>query len=150
MLFTDEIIEHIAPHTNLYSAQELGDQNKTGPEEIKYFLATLFMGVFNFPFLEDYWHHESRHVIADITNIMPRKRFQLLRRFIHFNDNQQYNESLDRFYKIHPLFEMFHEQYFLIPSTYKHSVDEVMVAYKSHKGWNSSTIYCQQARQVGF
>ncbi|RXN38666.1 piggyBac transposable element-derived 3-like protein [Labeo rohita] len=129
MLFTDEMIQHVAHQTNLYSAQELGDPIKTSPEEIEDFLAMLlFMGVFNFPSLEDYWHHESRFsVIADI---MPRKRFQLLRRYIHFNDNQQCSENPDRFYKIRPLFEMLRKQCLLIPSTYKHSVDEVMIGYK--------------------
>uniref|UniRef100_A0A9J7Z3Z2 PiggyBac transposable element-derived protein domain-containing protein n=1 Tax=Cyprinus carpio carpio TaxID=630221 RepID=A0A9J7Z3Z2_CYPCA len=129
MLFTDEMIQHVAHHTNLYSAQELGDPIKTNPEEIEDFLSMLlFMGVFKFPSLEDYWHHESRFsVIADI---MPRKRFQLLRRYIHFNDNQQCNENPDRFYKIRPLFDMLRNQCLLIPSTYKHSVDEVMIGYK--------------------
>lgn len=42
--------------TNLYFAQVLGDPSKTRPEEIKDFLAILlFMGVLNFPSLEDYW-----------------------------------------------------------------------------------------------
>ncbi|KAF0040514.1 hypothetical protein F2P81_006412 [Scophthalmus maximus] len=129
MLFTDKIVEHIVYHTNLYSAQELGDSVKTSTEEIEDFLSILvFMGFFNFRSLEDYWHHESRfNVIADI---MPRKRFQLLRRFIHFNDNQQCNESPDRFYKVRPLSEMLREQCLLIQSTYKHSADEVMVAYR--------------------
>uniref|UniRef100_A0A3B3QTZ4 PiggyBac transposable element-derived protein domain-containing protein n=1 Tax=Paramormyrops kingsleyae TaxID=1676925 RepID=A0A3B3QTZ4_9TELE len=128
-LFTDEMIEHIVQHTNLYSAQELRDPIKTSPVEIESFLAILiFMGVFSYPAMEDYWHHESRfNMIADI---MPRKRFKLLHRFIHFNDNYQFNNSPDRFYKIRPLFEMLREQCLLIPSTYKHSVDEVMVAYK--------------------
>lgn len=109
MLFTDDMVEHIAHHTNLYSAQELGDPIKTSPEEIENFLSILlFMGVFDFPSLEDYWHHESRfNIIADI---MPKNRFQLLRRYIHFNDNQQCNDSPDRFYKIRPIFEMLREQ----------------------------------------
>uniref|UniRef100_A0A3P9KB14 PiggyBac transposable element-derived protein domain-containing protein n=1 Tax=Oryzias latipes TaxID=8090 RepID=A0A3P9KB14_ORYLA len=116
MLFTDEMIEHIAYHTNLYS-------------KLRIFLAILlYVGVFTFPLLEDYWHQESRfNIIADI---MLRKRFPLLRRYIHFCDNQHINESPDRFYKIRPLFEMLCQQCLLIPSTFKHSVDEVMVAYK--------------------
>ncbi|KAM4549860.1 piggyBac transposable element-derived protein 3-like isoform 1-T1 [Fundulus diaphanus] len=132
MLFTDEMIEHIAHHTNLYSAQKLGDSIKTSPKEIEDFIAILLlMGVFNFPSLADYWHHESRFsVVADT---MSRNRFQLLRRFIHFSDNQQSSENPDRFYKIRPLFEMFRKQCLLIPSTYKQSVDEVMVAYKGTK-----------------
>ncbi len=61
---------------------------------------------------------------------MPRKRFQLLHHYINFNDNQQCSENPDRFCKIRPLFEMLHKQCLLIPSTYKHSVDEVMIGYK--------------------
>ncbi|KAL0147811.1 hypothetical protein M9458_056888 [Cirrhinus mrigala] len=100
MLFTDEMIQHVAHQTNLYSAQELGDPIKTSPEEIEDFLAMLlFMGVFNFLSLEDYWHHESR---------------SLLRRYIRFSDNQQCSENPDRFYKIRPLFEMLRKQCLLI------------------------------------
>lgn len=129
MLFTDEMIEHIAHHTNLYSAQELGDPIKTSSREIEDFLAMLLlMGVFNFPAMDDYWNPASRfNLIADI---MPKRRFKLLRRYIHFNDNQQCDGTPDRFYKVRPLFEMLRNQCLLIPSTYKHSVDEVMVSYK--------------------
>lgn len=85
-LFTEEMIQHIAHHTNLYSAQELGDPMNCSPEEIEMFLAMLLaMGVFSFPAMEDYWHHDSLYNL--IADIMPRKRFKLLRRFIHFNDN---------------------------------------------------------------
>lgn len=46
MLFTDNVIECIAHHTNLYSAQELRDPIKTSPQEILDFLAVLLlMGV---------------------------------------------------------------------------------------------------------
>ena len=59
-LFTDEMTEHIAQQTNLYSAQELGEPIKTSPEEFVKFLAMLlFMGIFNFLAMEDYWHHKS-------------------------------------------------------------------------------------------
>ncbi|KAL7373501.1 hypothetical protein ABVT39_007950 [Epinephelus coioides] len=66
-LFTDKMIQHIAVQTNLYAAQELGDPIKTSPEEIEDFLAILlFMGVFNFPAIDDYWDLESRFdVTAD-------------------------------------------------------------------------------------
>uniref|UniRef100_A0A3B5R2X5 PiggyBac transposable element-derived protein domain-containing protein n=1 Tax=Xiphophorus maculatus TaxID=8083 RepID=A0A3B5R2X5_XIPMA len=149
MLFTDEMIENIAHHTNLYSAQELGDPIKTSPEEIEHFLAILlFMGVFNLPSLEDYWHHESRFDL--ITDIMPRRRFQLLRRYIHFNDNQQCSESWDSLYKIRPLFEMLCEQCLLIPSTHKHSVDEVLVAYKGTRAGTLRQYIANKSDKWGF
>lgn len=148
-LFTEEMIEHIAQHTNLYSAQELGDPIKTCSAEIHDFLAILlFTGVFNFPSLEDYWHPESRFSL--IADIMPRKRFKLLRRFIHFNDNQQCNDSPDRFYKIRPLFEMVREQCLQIPSTYQHSVDEVMVAYKGTRAGTLRQYIANKPDKWGF
>ncbi|KAK3536845.1 hypothetical protein QTP86_027038 [Hemibagrus guttatus] len=62
---------HNASESNLYSAQERGDPIKTSHEEIEDFLAVLlFMGVFNFPAMEDYWHLESRFSV--IAAIMPR------------------------------------------------------------------------------
>uniref|UniRef100_A0A671LFG7 PiggyBac transposable element-derived protein domain-containing protein n=1 Tax=Sinocyclocheilus anshuiensis TaxID=1608454 RepID=A0A671LFG7_9TELE len=133
MFFTDEMIQHVAHHTNLYSAQELGDPIKTSPEEIEDFLSMLlFVGVFKFPSLEDYWHNESRFsVIADI---MPRKRFQLLHRF----------------YKIRPLFDMLRKQCLLIPSTYKHSVDEVMVGYKGTRAGSLRQYIANKPDKWGF
>ncbi|KAK7880575.1 hypothetical protein WMY93_032787 [Mugilogobius chulae] len=149
MLFTDEMILHIAHQTNLYSAHKLGDPIKTNPSEIEDFLAVLlFMGVFNFPAMEDYWHPASRfNLIADI---MPKRRFTLLQRYIHFNDDQQCDGSLDRFYKIRPLFEMLRKQCLLIPSTYKHSVDEVMVSYNGTRAGNVRQYVANKPDKCGF
>lgn len=123
------MIQHIAVQMNLYSAHELGDPMKTSPEEIENFLSMLlFMGVFNFQAINDYWDLESR--FDAIADTMSKKRFNLLRRFIHFSVNQQCDLSTDRFYKFQPLFEILCEQCLLIASTYKQSVDEVMVSYK--------------------
>ncbi|KAI9999745.1 hypothetical protein NQD34_011588 [Periophthalmus magnuspinnatus] len=73
MLFTDEMILHIAHQTNLYAAHELGDPIKTNPCEIEHFLAMLlFMGVFNFPAMEDYWHPASRFNLIEDEELMKR------------------------------------------------------------------------------
>uniref|UniRef100_A0A3Q2SZ84 PiggyBac transposable element-derived protein domain-containing protein n=1 Tax=Fundulus heteroclitus TaxID=8078 RepID=A0A3Q2SZ84_FUNHE len=149
-LFTDEMIQHIAHHTNLYSAQELGDPINCSPEEIEIFLAMLLvMGhVFTFPAMEDYWHHDSRYNL--IADIMSRKRFKLLRRFIHFNDNYQFNNSPDRFYKICPLFEILQKQCLLISSSHKHSVDEVMVAFKGTRAGTLRQYIANKPDKWGF
>uniref|UniRef100_A0A3B4A5I8 PiggyBac transposable element-derived protein domain-containing protein n=1 Tax=Periophthalmus magnuspinnatus TaxID=409849 RepID=A0A3B4A5I8_9GOBI len=149
MLFTDEMILHIAHQTNLYSAHELGDPIKTNPCEIEDFLAMLlFMGVFNFPAMEDYWHPASRFKLT--ADIMLKRRFTLLRCYIHFNDNQQCDGSPDRFYKIWPLFEMLRKQCLLIPSIYKHSVDEVMVSYKGTRAGTLRQYFANKPDKWGF
>ncbi|KAL2077611.1 hypothetical protein ACEWY4_027115 [Coilia grayii] len=149
MLMTDEIIEHIAFHTNLYSAQELGYPVKTMPKEIEDFLSMLLlMGVFNFPSIDDYWHHESR--FSPVADVMSRRRFQVLRRYIHFNDNEQCRHSTDRFVKIRPVFDMVRKQCLLIPSTYKHSVDEVMIAYKGTRAGSLRQYIANKPNKWGF
>lgn len=77
MLLTDEMVQHVAHHTSLYSAQQLGDPIKTSPEEIEDFLSMLLlMGAFKFPSLEDYWHHESSFTLQEIPDLMPLHSFQ--------------------------------------------------------------------------
>uniref|UniRef100_A0A8C1MEY7 PiggyBac transposable element-derived protein domain-containing protein n=1 Tax=Cyprinus carpio TaxID=7962 RepID=A0A8C1MEY7_CYPCA len=128
-LFTDQMIEHITEHTNQYSVQQTGTSINTTVAEMEDFLSILlYMGVFEFPSLEDYWACESR--FPPVADTMSVKRFKVLRRNFHFNDNFQMEGYTDRFHKIRPLFDMLREQCLLIPPTYKQSVDEVMVAYK--------------------
>ncbi|MGH0144414.1 UNVERIFIED_CONTAM: hypothetical protein FKN15_062029 [Acipenser sinensis] len=135
MLFTDQMTEHITEQTNLYSAQELASSINTNPGEIQEFLSLLlYMGVFQFPSLDDYWYVDSRFLL--VADVMPVKGFRLLSMCIHFNDNTQYNNSLGCFFKIRPIFDMLHQQCLLIPPTYKQSVDEVMVAYKGTRAGN--------------
>lgn len=149
MLFTDEMITHISEQTNLYAAQELGDPISTSPEEIEKYLAMLlFMRVFSFPAIDDYWSTESRFSL--IADIMPRRRFKLLRRYLHFNDNQQCDGSPDRFYKILPLFDMLRQQCLLNSSTYQHSVDEVMVAYKGTRAGSLRQYIANKPDKWGF
>lgn len=96
-LFTNEMVEHIAYQTNLYSVQVVGYPIKTSPAEIEDFLsALLYMGVFTFPSVEDYWSHTSEFPV--ISEIMSSKRFKTLRRYLHLNDNTQQGDSPDRFF----------------------------------------------------
>uniref|UniRef100_A0AAY4B8L8 PiggyBac transposable element-derived protein domain-containing protein n=1 Tax=Denticeps clupeoides TaxID=299321 RepID=A0AAY4B8L8_9TELE len=98
-LFTDEMIQHISNHTNLYSAQELGDPINCSPE----------LTLHGAPMQE------------------PR-----------------------RFYKIRPLFEMLRKQCLQIPSTHKHSEDEVMVAYKGTRAGTLRQYIANKPDKWGF
>lgn len=74
-LFTDKTVEHIA-YTNLYSAHELGDPNKTHPEDTEDFLAVqLQFLLFALPshgwllaprvvFLSNNWYHAEENIPA--------------------------------------------------------------------------------------
>nr|CAH7762418.1 unnamed protein product [Callosobruchus chinensis] len=68
---------------------------------------------------------------------MSIKRFKLLRRFIHFNDNSLVTqETKDRFFKVRPLIEKIREncQKFHVENDF--SIDETMVAYKGNRAGN--------------
>ncbi|XP_041664121.1 piggyBac transposable element-derived protein 2-like isoform X2 [Cheilinus undulatus] len=134
-LFSDQMIEHISEHTNLYSVQQTGASVNTTAAEIEDFLSVLlYMGVFPFPAIGDYWAAESR--FPPVADTMSVKRFQVLRRYVHFSDNFQTEGSTDRYTKIRPLFDMFRQQCLLIPATNRQSVDKVMVAYKGSRAGN--------------
>nr|CAI5824287.1 unnamed protein product [Callosobruchus analis] len=107
--FCMDIIQNIVDQTNLYSTQVRGQSIATNTKEITNFLSIMLrMGVVRLPSYEDYWSLDSR--IADVADLMLIKRFKLLRRFIHFNDNSLVTpETKDRFFKVRPLIEKIRE-----------------------------------------
>lgn len=70
----------------------------------------------------DYW---SGARIDQIANVMSLKRFQKLRRFLYFNDNDQIkDQTKDRYYKIRPLLEGVRE------NCYKHQFENQYWEFK--------------------
>ena len=86
------------------------------------------------PSLDDYWNLKTR--VLQVANLMSSKKFRLLRRTIHFNDNSQIESTVDRFYKIRPIVTKLREEFLKIPQTPRQSVDEVMVGYKGKMAGN--------------
>ena len=74
---------------NLYANQkDIATTFSTTDHEISNFVAILlYMGVVSLPSLDDYWAMDTR--VSQVADIMSSKRFRLLRRTIHFNDNTQ-------------------------------------------------------------
>ena len=136
MFFTDELLESISYQTNLYATQQsVNTTFKTSPEEIMNYIAVLlYMGVVPLPSLDDYWSVKTR--VPQVASIMSSKRFRLLRRTIHFNDNSQIASTVDRFYKIRPVLNALREEFLKVQQTPKQSVDEVMVGYKGKMAGN--------------
>ena len=81
---------------------------------------------------------------------MSSKRFRLLRRTIQFNDNSQIEATVDRFYKIRPVFTKLRQEFLKIPQTPKQSVDEVMVRYKGKMAGNLSQYIRNKPTKWGY
>lgn len=134
--FSPEIIKHITYQTNLYATQkDVNTTFTTTEEEILNFVAILiYMGIAQLPSVDDYWAMETR--VPQVANLMSSKRFRLLKRLVHFNDNTNIPDTNDRFFKIRPLFSFLTTAFRSEPQTPKQSVDEVMVAYKGKTAGN--------------
>lgn len=94
LIWTMGVWEMLRDNTNLYaSAQSNRDPNwvSTTVSELKVFVAiTIYMGVFHFPTIHDYWRTDG---IAPIPSIivekMTRDRYTLLRKYIHCSNFNQ-------------------------------------------------------------
>lgn len=106
----------------------------TTEDAIMNFVAILiYMGIAELPPVDDYWAMETR--VSQVANLMSSKRFKLLKRVVHFNNNAQIPSNNDRF-KVRPLFNYLVTAFRKEPETPKQSVDEVMVAYKGKTAGN--------------
>lgn len=142
-LFRDELFEHIAFQTNLYSAQKNGNRTPppTSVEEIKAFFGiNLLMGLTKKPSYKDYWSSQMHIRDQFISSVMNRDRFSYLLSCIHLNDNilqpKKGTPDFDKLYKIRPLLDSlsvtFLNCYNPGPSQ---SIDESMIRFKGRIGF---------------
>lgn len=62
------------------------------------------MGIVHLPSYTLYWSTQMRY--PAIADVMPLKRFEKLRRFLHFVDNTTYDQAEgDKLFKIKPIIE---------------------------------------------
>ena len=134
--FSPQLIKHITYQTNLYATQkDVATTFSTTDDEILTFISILlYMGIVECPSLDDYWAMDTR--VPQVADLMSSKRFRLMRRTIHFNDNSLSTGSIDRFFKVRPLFTFLNQAFRSEPQTPKQSIDEVMVGYKGKTAGN--------------
>lgn len=87
--FSPEIIKHITYKTNLPATQnDVNTAFTTTEDEMKNFLALLiYMGVAELPSVDNYWPMATR--VPQVADLMSSKRFGLMKRLFHLNDNIQ-------------------------------------------------------------
>lgn len=150
LYFTDAIVDIICRETNRYAQQYIvaneanlrpksivHDWTPTNANEMKAFLGLcVLMGVIHKPRVSMYWSTDSFYHTPLFGQVMSRKRFQLLQRFLHFQDNQDpaYNPDdpdRDRLYKVRTVINMMRERFNTIYYPPENlSIDESLVLYK--------------------
>nr|XP_053627436.1 piggyBac transposable element-derived protein 3-like [Cherax quadricarinatus] len=145
---TREMIDSITFQTNLYAKQKNIKTNFiTNFDEIMQFIGILlFMGVCQCPSLDDYWAGGTK--VIQVAEVMSSKRFKLLRRTIHFNDDNI--KDGDRYHKIRPLFSALTAACLKIPATPRQSIDDVMVGFKGATAGNLKRYMRDKRDKWGF
>ena len=104
--------------------------------EVRKFIAlSALMGIYTAPAMPDYWTTNSFVRNPMYNAFMSRNRYQIISRFLHFNDNKNDGKN-DRLFKIRPLLEYlinkFQEE--KMPSQ-KISIDEQLILHKGRIGF---------------
>lgn len=88
------------------------------------------MGTVDMPAYADYWSQRLR--FDKVASVMSLKRYEQIRRNIHYCDHSAANHE-DRWFKVRPLFESVRQNCIKIENEKQQSVDEMMVPYKGKK-----------------
>lgn len=148
LLFTNEVIEHITFHTNLYAQQKYQKFGKpyepTTIDEISLFIGmNLLMGVKKQCSYRDYWSSAPDLNNAHISSLMPVNRFSWLLSNLHLNDNSSIpkkgEDNYDKIYKVRPFLNFILKNSQLLYNPNKIiAIDESMIKFK---GRNSAKQY---------
>lgn len=131
-LFPIFAFQLIVEQTNLYSCQRTGKSVDINIFEVQNFVGILIMmGIVCLPAYTDYWSKEFRY--ERIASVMSLKRFQAIRRNIHFMDNTEPVINTDRYFKVRNLLDIVRSNFLKIKEEGKYSIDEQMVPYKGKK-----------------
>ncbi len=149
LYWTDDMFRLLVTETNRYAKQFMEDSSvlvdypdnyiskwvDTDIEEMKKFIGIVFlMGIIYKPSIAMYWSTNELLETPAFSKIMSRNRFQLILKFLHFNDNRLYDptdEDCDRLHKVRTLIDIMRDcfQNVYAPEQ-KLSVDESLVLFK--------------------
>ena len=87
------------------------------------------MGVVTLPSYTFYWSRKMRY--PAIADVMPRKRFEVLRRYLHVDNTTFDADANDKLFKIRPLIEAVWGECIKVEPEEFHSVDEQIIPLKS-------------------
>ncbi|XP_058509216.1 piggyBac transposable element-derived protein 4-like [Solea solea] len=116
LFLTNELLQHIVDQTNLYASQYIRAQPDSLPysranawkpvsvPELKTFFGLSFLtGYVKKPNLELYWSVDEVDATPYFSKTMSRNRFQMIWRFLHYNNNNESQDATDKMYKVRPV-----------------------------------------------
>lgn len=132
--FTEELITKIVKETCIFHYQKNSNQPfELSTNEMNRFLGIcIYMSHTVLLNVRKYW--ATRTAIPTVQNAMSVNKFEKIRQFLHFNDNNKAkplsHPKHDRLHKIRPIIEYLQTRFQLVPYEEKLSIDEQMCATK--------------------
>ena len=128
--FPDSLLETVVDQTNLYSVQKSLKSVDTNVDEMKTLIGmVILMGIIKLPSHHNYWSRSLR--FPTIADAMARNRYELLRRYIHFVDQDTEHDANDKLFKIKPILEAVRKECVKVEPEEFHSVDEQIIPSKT-------------------
>jgi len=129
-------MNHIVMQSNLYSVQIDPEKPlELTVDELERFLGVVFfMSIISLPISRLYWSLDL--AITQINQILSRHRFEQIKRFVHFNNNDNMlppeHENFDKLFKVRSLLDHLRKKYNDIPMSQMLCIDEQMIPFKGN------------------
>ena len=159
LFFNDTILNKICQETNRYAEHFLSTSDlpphsrahkwqATTVGEIRRLIGVvLAMGLIVLDDVTDYWSRDEVLQTNFFTVAMPRDRFLLLMKFLHFNDNasqvlDRQSALFDPLYKVRPILEVIQENFAQVYTPEQRlTIDEGMVPWRGRLKFRVSMSY---------
>jgi hypothetical protein len=131
--FPNDLFQLIQTQTNLYALQNQSTF-RTNTMEIEQFVGILLkMGIVGMPQRRMYWSKAMR--FPPIADVMSRDRFELMCKYLHFNDNndvvkERESARYDSYFKIRPVLDALRTCCLKVEPEEHMSIDEQMIPFK--------------------
>ena len=128
IFFDSTLINHIVDQSNLYAAQvNLVSPLQLSCDEFDKFLAVvLLMSIVALPHSRLYWSLDL--AVCQVQNILLGKRFEQIKRFVHFNDNTKMlsptDANFENLFKVKPLLDHLRKKFNLTPMSQMICINE--------------------------
>lgn len=129
--FDQSLVEKIAQESIRYAHQKNNHDYFVNPSCIRKFLGVLIFTCYHsLPQEKMYWSEDDDIDLRIIRNCMPRNRYLEIKRYLHFNNNDDIKETCDKTFKIKPLLDKLNHNFLKVKIFSKQlSIDEQMVRY---------------------
>ena len=128
-----DMLQEIAFQTNHYAVLRRGSSINVTVDEIRKFIGiSIYMGIIKFPQYRMYWSSEYRFPL--IADVMGLTRYEMIKQYLHFNDNTQMPDkkdpSYDPLYKVRPIYDHIRSNCQQIENEVRNCIDEQMIKFK--------------------